>query len=205
MLTSAASLASNPCSSFASSYVMEEKGIQATLLRVVVGITLMYLSSQICFLIGPVPISLQTLGAMLIGFYYRPIDAAWSVGSFLCLGAMGLPIFSAHRFGILHLLGPTGGYLFGFSIAAVVVSFLRERFSVQRWPGLLLLNGIGGLSIYGFGLLWLTTRFMGFNQALQVGLFPFMLPALVKALFLTTIVARYPLEPQVKKTLSSEK
>ena len=75
----------------------------------------------------PLPISsvaftAQSLMVMLIGLS-MPVNIAFtSVGLYLLLGAIGLPVFSNGTAGLTVLFGPTGGYLFGFLIGVVVMS-----------------------------------------------------------------------------------
>jgi biotin transport system substrate-specific component len=75
----------------------------------------------------PIPLSLQPFGVLLLGLVLRPRMAGIATTLYLLEGAAGLPVFAPGPLGIAHLLGPTGGYLIAFPIAAVVISFLYRR------------------------------------------------------------------------------
>lgn len=98
---------------------------------------------------------------------------------YLVQGAAGLPIFAGGKSGLVVLLGPTGGYLFGFLAAAFIVGMLSElrykRSLIQAATALV----IGNLIIYLCGLAWLA-RFVGESQVLQLGLYPFLVGDLLK-------------------------
>lgn len=124
--------------------------------------------------ISPVPIVLQNffvlLAALLLGWKW----AALSVLLYLLLGAVGLPVFSAARGGLGHFFGPTGGYLLGFLLSAIVTGLLR------RPRGGLPANipaGIAGvLVIYLVGVPWLrVVTEMTWPAALSAGLLPFLI------------------------------
>ncbi len=77
---------------------------------------------------SPVPIVLQNMFVVLTGVLLPAGWAALSVGVYLILGAVGLPVFAGATGGLAHLAGPTGGFLIGFPIAAAVVAvILRDR------------------------------------------------------------------------------
>ena len=80
---------------------------------------LIALSAQITFQIpfSPVPVTGQTLVVLLCGLLLGKNLAAAAVGSYLLQGAAGLPFFAGGKSGLATLLGPTGGYLFGFLAA----------------------------------------------------------------------------------------
>ncbi|MBQ6847985.1 MAG: biotin transporter BioY [Clostridia bacterium] len=70
--------------------------------------------SQICFITPTVPLTLQILGVALCGFV---LPLKWALGSvltYIAVGALGLPVFSAFKGGFQMLIGPTGGFLLGF-------------------------------------------------------------------------------------------
>ncbi|SIQ83114.1 biotin transporter BioY [Bosea sp. TND4EK4] len=103
-----------------------------------------------------VPVTAQSLGAMLAGGVLGARRGALSMVLFLALVAMGLPLLSGGRGGIGVFLGPTAGYLFGWIFAAFVVGFLVELF----WNGLTTLKAtlicaIGGVVVlYAIGIPW---------------------------------------------------
>lgn len=75
----------------------------------------------------PVVISLQSLAVGIIALILSPGQSAWAMTLYLMMGALGLPVFSGGTAGLGKLLGPTGGYYFGFLISAVLVSLLKGK------------------------------------------------------------------------------
>ncbi len=136
---------------------------------------------------SPVPITGQTLIVLLIGALLGKNRGTAAVGLYLAQGAAGLPVFAGGKSGLITLFGPTGGYLIGFAAASYVVGILMEL----RYNKSLLYTGfsllVGNLIIYTFGLLWLA-KFVGESQALQLGLFPFLVGDLLKILLGVTIL-----------------
>ncbi|MEO7588374.1 MAG: biotin transporter BioY [Arachnia sp.] len=81
--------------------------------------------------LGPVPITLQTLGVALTGLCLGPWRGFAAMALYLAVGAAGLPVFSGGAAGIGILVGPTGGYLLSFPLAALVSGFVA-RWAVRR-------------------------------------------------------------------------
>lgn len=81
--------------------------------------------------LGPVPITLQTLGIALTGLCLGPWRGLAAVALYVVVGAAGLPVFSGGAAGIGVLVGPTGGYLLSFPLAALVGGFVA-RWAVRR-------------------------------------------------------------------------
>src|SRR5579872_4351062 len=76
----------------------------------------------------PVPLTLQTFAVLLLGLLLPPGAAAAALVLYLLEGAAGLPVFSPlGPGGMLQLLGPTGGYLLSYPLAAALTAWLRRR------------------------------------------------------------------------------
>lgn len=73
-----------------------------------------------------VPITLQVFVVVLAALLLRPPTAALALGTYLLLGAAGVPVFSGARAGLGVIAGPTGGFLLGFLMGAFLGSLLRE-------------------------------------------------------------------------------
>jgi biotin transport system substrate-specific component len=138
-------------------------------------------SAQLSFTLpfSPVPITGQTIIVLLAGVLLGKNRGAATVGLYLVQGAAGLPVFASGKSGLAVLVGPTGGYLFGFLAAAYVVGCLTELRFERSIPYTIISLLIGNTIIYAFGLIWLV-RFVGESQVLNVGLYPFILGDLVK-------------------------
>ena len=108
----------------------------------------------------PVPLTGQTFGVLLTGMALGSRRGALAVALYVLEGAVGLPFFAGGAAGLAKLLGPTGGYLFAFPIAAFVAGLLAER-GWDRKPLTTVLGMLlASLTIFIFGALWLS-RFVG--------------------------------------------
>lgn len=147
---------------------------------VLLGTGLLTLSAKIQVPFFPVPMTLQTLVVLLLGLAYGSVLGAATVLAYLAEGALGLPVFAGtpgKGLGLAYMLGPTGGYLLGFALAAGVAGWIAEY--RPGLPGLVSAVAAGTLAIYVPGLLWLAT-FVGIEQAIAVGLVPFVWADLAK-------------------------
>ena len=73
---------------------------------------------------GGVPITIQNLFAVLAGLLFGGIQGAGAVGLFLILGTLGVPVFSGGTSGMPILVGPTGGFLWGYFVGALVAGII---------------------------------------------------------------------------------
>ena len=128
---------------------------------------------------SPVPVTAQTLAVLLTGALLGARRGGLCLLAYLIEGAAGLPVFAGGAGGIAHLLGPTGGYLWGFIAAAYVVGLLAERRWDRRMRTTLLAMLFGNAAIYALGLPWLAS-FVGIDRALLLGLYPFVPGDLLK-------------------------
>ncbi len=129
----------------------------------------------------PVPITGQTLAVLLVGAALGPRRGAAAVLLYLAEGVLGLPVFSGGGSGWTYLWGPTGGYLVGFVAAAWVAGSLAvrgwDRQGRRAWLVFLLAEG----ALYLPGLAWLSV-YVGPQRVLALGLYPFVLGDVLKAL-----------------------
>jgi biotin transport system substrate-specific component len=137
----------------------------------------------------PIPITLQTLFVLLAGAVMKR-NAIIPVSLYVVLGALGLPVFHTGATGFGILLGPTGGYLAGFVIAALVVGLFYEYESAtMKIMGLVAGNGI----IYLCGVSWLMYSLsVGFVPAVISGVLPFIPGDLIKGYAVYKIAGRLP-------------
>jgi biotin transport system substrate-specific component len=147
----------------------------------ILGSALLTLSAKMQVPFYPVPMTLQTLVVLLIGLAFGARLGVATVALYLAEGALGLPVFAGtpeKGVGLAYMMGPTGGYLLGFVLAAAVAGWIAER--RRDGAGLAAAVVAGTVAIYVPGLLWLAP-FVGFDQALQLGLLPFVWGDLLKA------------------------
>ncbi len=149
---------------------------------------------SLCTWIGvgaPVAFTLQTfavaLSLLLLGGKWGCV----SICVYLLLGAAGAPIFSGFRGGIGMLLGPTGGYLSGFLITALVYWLITASVKNAFAPILGLVLGLIGL--YAVGTVWYAVLFgadTGWIGILSTCVAPFVLPDLGKLLLALSLYKR---------------
>ncbi len=149
------------------------------------GALLVALCAQINIPLEPVPITLQTVGVMLIALTFERKTALQAILCYLALGAMGAPVFSDFSGGLSVLLGTTGGYCLGFVACVAAMTTLRLRLDDQNFLHIALNCLLGTIIIFIFGVTRLSL-FVGFETAIQVGLLPFILPGFIKMLLLAS-------------------
>ena len=108
---------------------------------------LLAVCAWICIPVGDIAVTLQTFGVALALLLLGGKWGTVSIGIYLLLGMVGLPVFSGFRGGIGALAGVTGGFLWGFLASGLIYRAL-ERFG--KLPALC--AGIG--SCYVCGCLW---------------------------------------------------
>jgi biotin transport system substrate-specific component len=130
----------------------------------------------------PVPVTGQTFAVLVIGALLGSRLGGTAILAYLAAGVAGLPIFAGWSASYTYFAGPTGGYLLGFVIAAMVVGWFAERgWDRSRWIVLPML--LGNALIYVPGLLWLHQwqRVVGLEgHTLDLGLWPFVPGDLLK-------------------------
>lgn len=145
-----------------------------------------------------VPVTLQTLGVMLAADLIGGLIAAGAMALFVAGVAVGLPLLSGAVGGLPQLLGPRGGYVFGWVLGSLVIGWVAS--AIQRGPSflrLLIANIIGGiLVIHACGVAWLVFK-MGMSPAKAlIGDAVFLpgdlLKAVLAALITVAVVRGYP-------------
>src|SRR5882724_2427393 len=97
---------------------------------VVLGVCVLTLSAKIQVPFWPVPMTLQTLAVLMLAMGYGARLGAATVVAYLIAGAAGLPVFAGtpeRGIGLAYMMGPTGGFLVGFVLAAWLAGVLAER------------------------------------------------------------------------------
>ena len=127
----------------------------------------------------PVPITLQPFVVVLAGLLLGPLDAAAAMILYLVAGMAGAPVFAPIGApGIARLLGPTGGYLLAYPVAAAVAGWLgagKARFATR------VLAAAAGLSaLYLGGITQLAVLTGSLVSASLIGLVPFIAADAVK-------------------------
>jgi biotin transport system substrate-specific component len=154
------------------------------------GVVLVALSAQIAIPLPftPVPMTLQGLAVILVGGLFGATAGAASMTLYLLLGAFGVPVFAFGGAGLARLLGPTGGYLLAFPIAAFITGRVALRDNLPRsFVGSLL----GMAAIHAAGVAQLAILTGGAATAVRAGALPFAAADLLKVVIAALILWRY--------------
>ena len=152
------------------------------------GVMLLFACSQISIPLNPVPITLQTVGVMFLGLVFPGKTAIKSVMLYILLGASGVPLFSNFGFGIHRLLSPAGGYIIGFLPSVYILSLMNSIWKNNSWVNVFIKCLIGTAVIFMFGLFGLSLYIKSIEKVLQLGLLPFIIPGITKAILLTLLL-----------------
>ena len=165
---------------------------QATAVVFVTVLTIAAAQVSIPLPFTPVPFTLQPMVVLLGAAALGSRLGASSQILYLALGIVGMPVFAASPVlprGIARLLGPTGGYLMSYPLAAFVTGYLAQCGLDRRYLTSVLAMGAGLAIIFSCGVLWLAfgVPHAGLSAAVASGLVPFVLADVVK-LFLAASV-----------------
>lgn len=144
--------------------------------KILIALTLLSFCAQITIPMPLIPITLQSLAVLLIGYFMRPDHTLIVTLLYLLLGGLGFPIFADGEAGIAKLYGPSAGYLFGFVGAAYMVSILKDNL---KNPFLIMLIGTFLIIIPGISYL---AYMKDWNIAWQYGFLPIWKGAIIKIL-----------------------
>lgn len=134
----------------------------------------------------PVPITLQPLLVVLAGMMLGPGYGAASTALYLVLGAAGLPVFAPIGApGVMRFVGPTGGYLLAYPLAAFVAGALVLR--LRGFAGRAVAAGAGVLVLYVGGLAQLALITGSLTRAAVIGVLPFVALDAVKSLIAAAV------------------
>src|SRR6266581_4297699 len=152
---------------------------------VILGAAFVALAAQVAVPIPgtPVPVTLQPLAVLIVGGLLGPALGASSLVLYLLLGAAGLPVFTPIGLpGVARLIGPTGGYLLAYPLAAAIVGRLATADpGRKRGVGRLAIAALAGLILIHLGGLAQLVLLTGSGAAaLQLGTVPFLLSDLGK-------------------------
>lgn len=126
----------------------------------------------------PIPITLQSLAVLFVAALLPLNHATITIFSYILLGAAGLPVFSGFKGGISALVGPTGGFIFGFIPAVIVASLIIRKTQKNAYSAILF-----HLVLYFFGCLWLKIQTnSSMTQAFLMAVAPFILGDLLKGI-----------------------
>ncbi|GIU96387.1 MAG: hypothetical protein KatS3mg013_0190 [Actinomycetota bacterium] len=143
----------------------------------------------------PVPITGQTLGVLLVGAAYGPGLGAGTLGLYLAMAVVGLPVLAPNPDGshdtgwaVLGAGAFTGGYLWGFVVASGLVGWLAKRGWDRSFRSAIGAMFLGEVALYALGLPWLHRALdlaglePTIESTLAAGLYPFVIGDTLKLL-----------------------
>jgi biotin transport system substrate-specific component len=156
---------------------------------VIGGVLFLGAMAQVAFPIpgSPVPVTGQTLGALLLGTAYGASLGFTTLFFYLVAGVAGAPLFTNHSSGIDHLIGATGGYLVGMVISSLITGYLAGRKWDQKISTVIPTMLLGNVIIFTFGLIWLqhVTK-QGWSWTFEKGFTPFVFGEVLKIAIAST-------------------
>lgn len=145
---------------------------------VAIGSLVIAASARVNVPMYPVPMSLQTLAIIVIAALSGFRLSGEILTAYLVQGLIGLPVFATGA-GLAYAMGPTGGYLVGFLLGALLIGWLADR-GWNRTPLTLAASlTLGHAVVFVGGVVWLTWLF-GAEVAIAKGLVPFIFGSIVK-------------------------
>lgn len=169
-------------------------------------ITLIGLMAAILCIVGPfsipIPFSVVPISFTNLAIYFAVFILGWKKGTlsyliYFLLGFVGLPVFSGFSGGPAKVFGPTGGYLIGFIILAIVSGYFIEKFNSKVYMNVVGMT-LGLFITYFLGTAWLAYQLeLTFIKGLMMGVIPYLFGDILK------IVIAIIIGPTLRKTLSN--
>ena len=136
------------------------------------------------------PINLAVFAALLCGGLMRPVCALLSLGTYVLLGLVGVPVFAGMKAGVGTLFGNTGGYIVGYVLTAYLTALFRQRWG-ESLPRLCLGMAVGVAVCYAFGTAWfMALSGNGLWVSLSYCVLPFLPGDALKILLAATLSRR---------------
>jgi len=159
------------------------------------GVAIVALLAKVSFFIGPIPITGQTLGVIVVGAALGARRGAAALTTYLLLGLAGLPIFAGPIAGPAYVLMPSFGFVLGFIPAAFVAGWFAER-SWDRRPVLAFVGFVAasvlpfliGVPYMALILVTVLGQEITLESVLDTGVMPFIVPGLIKAAIAALLV-----------------
>jgi biotin transport system substrate-specific component len=147
------------------------------------------ISAQVSIPIKPVPFTLQTMAVLLAGAFLGAKNGAYSQVLYILIGVIGLPVFAQTAdgtMGFARLIGPTGGYLLAFPLAAFLVGYLTEK--SQKYLFVIFSMFAAELIVIFVGTLYLNAAYLhDFMDAVKAGAAIFSIWMVIKVFVAATI------------------
>lgn len=157
---------------------------------ILVGAAFISICAQIVVPIWPIPSTAQIVGILIVAFSLGMIRGTLSLIIYVSMGALGLPVFNSGGAGVEHLMGTTGGYLFGFILAAAIAGYFAWRRWDRTFGRALLAGSIATLAAFAVGLPWLAAvAGYSFQETMEFGFLAIVPGSVVKVLFVAVVMS----------------
>lgn len=179
------------------------KSVSYDITLIAISAALITICSWISVQIGPVPVTLQTLAVLAVLLTAGGRRGTIAIAVYLALGAVGVPVFSGFKGGPAAFMGPTGGFLAGFLLAALVFWLFEKLIfaKLMTTPAKKLIFGIVNslifeIIVYLVGVIWFMTVYaaqtgpVGLGTVLGWCVIPFIIPDIVKIAAASVIGSR---------------
>ncbi|MGI6005566.1 MAG: biotin transporter BioY [Christensenellales bacterium] len=138
--------------------------------------------------VGIIPFSLGVFAVLLVGAVLPPRLALLSIGAYMLLGLVGLPVFSGYRTGLQVLAGPTGGFAITFPVMSWLVSLFSHKPRKALWLYMFCSMVVAIAICHTGGVIWYSLYAkVTLAEAFAVCSAPFILVDLAKAVLATAI------------------
>jgi biotin transport system substrate-specific component len=185
------------------SKVTQNRAFIYDMVLIAISAALITVCSWISIPLGPVPFTLQTMGILAVMLTCGGRRGIIAILVYLAMGACGLPVFAGFKGGIASLAGPTGGFLIGFIIAALVFWLLEKLIfgklmnsTVKTWIFGALNSLVFEIVLYTVGVIWFMTVYaaqtgpVGLGTVMTMCVIPFIIPDAVKLIAAVVIGER---------------
>ena len=178
------------------SLVLSRSRAPARIIAMLLGVALVTLAAQVSVPLPgtPVPMTLQPLAVLMVGGLLGSRLGAATMVLYIALGVAGLPVFTptVPLLGLARLMGPTGGYLLAYPIAAFATGALAGDGKSWARIALAVVVGLALIHLGGLAQLWIITGSVA--SAARFGTLPFLIGDLLK-LSVAVLVLRNAIGP----------
>lgn len=167
----------------------KEKEFLKSIFLVLSGVIFLSIMSQLIIPLyfTPVPISLGSFGIILVALLYGRKLGTATVISYVAAGSLGAPIFAGFKAG--SLFSPTGGYIIGYIVAAVILGYLSDKGIAKSYVKTFLSLLLVSVIIFILGALVLML-FVPIKNVFMAGVFPFIPGDMIKVIVATLLFPR---------------
>ena len=154
-----------------------------SIIKIALAVTCFVFSAQLTYdlQLGEINIPLTAQSLVILGWavFLRPLESVIAVLTYIAIGVYGLPVFANGASGHEVIEGPTGGYLVGFILGAMVVSWIRDPYRRETILSVFLLMLVGTVIILICGIIRLSILY-GLEKSLESGFYALWKGALIK-------------------------